>query len=217
MNTKWSQQAWEAALPVYEAITKSAFISELIDGTLSLARFIFYLRQDARYIDVYSRVLAHIASRVPTTDMLESFLSFAADGVAVEKYMHASYLEGLGAAEEMSPACLLYTSFLQSKTLAPVEVEAAAILPCFWVYWAIGKYITGKVASTDAHPYGTWIATYSDPAFDTSNARAIEICDELASRASDEVRQAMTDAFVEATRLEWLFWHSAYNLEKRPI
>ena len=217
MNTKWSQQAWEAALPVYEAIKKSAFIRELIDGTLGRERFIFYLRQDARYIEVYSRVLAHIASRVPSTDMLESFLSFAADGVAVEKYMHASYLEDLGPAGELSPACLLYTSFLRAQATAPVEVEAAAILPCFWVYWAIGKYITEQVQQLDGHPYATWIATYSDPAFDTSNARAIEICDTLAENASCDVRRAMTEAFVEATRLEWLFWDSAYKLEKRPV
>jgi len=50
-----------------------------------------------------------------------------------------------------------------------------------------------------------------------STTRAIEILDELAEAASPAVRAQMTEAFVNATRMEWMFWDSAYKMEKWPI
>lgn len=213
---KWSQQAWQAALPAYKAILNHPFIKGLADGSLSRERFVFYLRQDARYIDIYSRVLAHIASRAVDADMLSAFLGFAADGVAVEQAMHATYLKDCGPAEIMSPACTLYTSFLMAQQAQPVEVEAAAILPCFWVYWAVGKELLNN-AVLDGNPYRMWIETYSDPAFDISNARAIELCDRLAENSTPQMRDAMTQAFVKATQMEWMFWDSAFRKELWPV
>ena len=66
------------------------------------------------------------------------------------------------------------------------------------------------------NPYSEWIQTYSDPAFDASNDRAIAICDRLAAAASPAVREQMTQIFVECTRMEWLFWHGAYADIKWP-
>ena len=97
-----------------------------------------------------------------------------------------------------------------------VAVEAAAILPCFWVYLEVGKHIL-SIARLDGNPYADWIRAYSDPAFEASNARAIEICDQLAEAATPEVRARMTDIFLQCTRLEWLFWHSAYEDLRWPL
>lgn len=216
MTEKWSDAAWREALPYYKAILELPFITELQAGILDQSKFINYLQQDALYIDNYARVLAHIASRVPKFEQLESFLSFAGDSVFVEKAMQSTYLSEAGAAKEMSPSTKLYCSVLSAQATAPVEVEAAAILPCFWVYWAVGKHLT-ETAKREGNPFEAWIATYSDPAFDVSNARAIEICDELAEAAGPDVRRAMTDIFVLCVKLEWMFWNSAYNMEKWEI
>lgn len=216
MTKKWSETAWEAALPTYKAILELPFVKGLADGTLDMDKFIFYLRQDAMYINNYSRVLASIASRVHDKDLTETFLHYALDGVFVEKAMHETYLSKYGAGPtEPSPSCLLYMSYLGARVNDSVEVQAAAILPCFWVYLMAGKHIAAT--STPDNPFAAWIATYSDPAFDESNTRCIAICDALAEKASPEIRKAMTDAFVMATKMEWMFWESAYNLEKWKI
>lgn len=215
--SKWSDEAWKAALPVYEAITRMPFIQELIAGTLPQEKFIFYLRQDDLYIGQYSRVLAHIASRAESTEMVETFLAFAKDGVDVEKFMHQSYLKDMPASVEMTPTCRLYTSTLLARQSDPLAVEAAAILPCFWVYWAVGQYILSQVKDLEDHPYRAWIETYSYEGFTESNQRAIDACDELARAATPEVRERMTEIFTLCTRLEWMFWQSAYDMEKWPI
>lgn len=206
-NPKWSDQAWAAAEHIYNAILDEPFIKELAAGTLPKEVFNRYIGQDSLYVNNYCRVLSHIASRLHDAELTEAFLGFALDGVAVEKGLHAGYISGEPA--QMSPACLLYTSLLNAQATMPVEVEAAAILPCFWVYLKVGKHIAANCASDN--PYKDWIDCYSQPEFDASNDRAIAICDRLADAASPEVRRMMTDIFVQCTRMEWLFWHGAYN------
>lgn len=212
----WSQQAWQAALPIYEQIIEMPFVRDLAAGTLTQERFRFYLGQDALYLDTYSRVLSHIASRLDDKEASEAFMRFALDGVMVEKYMHAGYLDGrMPSHDSISPSCMLYTGFLRSCGYEDVAVEAAAVLPCFWVYQQVGKTIAADCA--DGNPYRTWIDTYSDEGFERSTRLAIDICDRLAERAGESTRRAMTAAFVRAARLEYMFWHSAYQLESWPV
>lgn len=213
---KWSEEAWEAALPIYNKILEHPFICQLTDGTLGREVFNRYLRQDALYIENYSRVLADIAARLPEMSQVASFIDFAKDGVDVEREMHQSYLEGCDmSGVEKSPACLLYCSLLSAQMNSPVEITAAAILPCFRVYHEVGCYI--KRHAAQGNPYQKWIDTYDNPYFDASNSRAIEICDELAAKASPEIRRQMTALYVMATRLEWMFWDSAYYNEQWKI
>lgn len=216
-SEKWSDTAWKAAAPYYEKILQLPFIKGITDGSLPYEKFIFYLQQDELYIRSYSRVLAHIASRTETNDLTEAFLSFARDGVDVEKYMHQGYLKDIPEATEMTPTCLLYTSTLASTASRPVAVEAASILPCFRVYWAVGQYILKHTGDLTDNPYRQWIETYGDPAFTTGNQRAIDACDTLAEESTEAVRNEMTRMFVLCTKLEWMFWDSAYRQEEWPL
>ncbi|MDE6276885.1 MAG: TenA family protein [Muribaculaceae bacterium] len=212
---KWSESAWAEARHIYHAILELPFVKELADGSLSEDRFLFYIRQDSLYIENYTRVLAHIASRLPRREHIEAFLNFASEGIVVEKALHQSYLGEGHAPATSSPTTLLYTSFESSLALGPVEVEAAAILPCFWVYQRVGEVILR--CCSRPNPYSGWIDTYADPSFGAATQRAIEICDQLAAEAAPYIRARMTDAFLTATKMEWMFWHSAYNLENWKI
>lgn len=206
----WSESAWAAATPVYKKIVEMPFVRELADGTLSAERFLYYQQQDALYLDTYSRVLAHIASRLHDRNQCEDFLRFALDGIMVERLLHANYLQGnMPDENQMSDTCRLYTSWLRSCGYDDVAVECAAVLPCFWVYQQVGKSIIDR--ATPDNPYSQWIATYADEGFERSTRRAIEICNQLAEQAGETTRRAMTDAFVTATRMEYLFWEAAYK------
>ncbi|MCM1022088.1 MAG: TenA family protein [Muribaculum sp.] len=212
----WSEKAWEAASSIYEAILQQPFIKQLAQGSLERDKFLFYLRQDALYIDNYAKVLAHIASRLTNRSHVASFVKFAQDGIDVEKAMHESFLAGVRPDKtDISPSCMLYTSVLSAQANAPVEVEAAAVLPCFWVYQKVGQTIVSN--STPHNPYKMWIDTYADPMFEQSTLKAIAICDELADAAGEATSQAMTEIFKLCTKMEWLFWNSAWNLEKWEI
>ena len=127
--SRWSDRAWEAAAPTFRRILEHPFVHELTAGTLPAEKFRFYIRQDALYLDGYARRLAHIAARLPRKEQTETFLHFALEGIEVERALHAQFLDGgHPSPEEISPACLLYTSVLDAQATAPVEVEAAAVL-----------------------------------------------------------------------------------------
>lgn len=212
----WSAQAWRSVEEIYARTVAHPFVKELAAGTLDEACFRRYLQQDALYLREYSRVLAHVATRLADTSQAAAFVAFAADGVAVEQALHESFLHGCHAGE-MSPACTLYTSVLKSCAYEPVEVEAAAVLPCFWVYQRVGKHILSLQSDAAANPYRRWIETYADPAFAASTRRAIGICDELAAASTESMRERMTAVFKQCARLEWMFWDSAYTMEQWKI
>lgn len=213
---KWSRHAWMLAGEVYDEILRHPFIQELASGTLLEEKFLFYLAQDSYYLDSYCRVLCHIASRLPEQSQTEAFIRFASDGVAVEKALHGSFLAG-HSMPDMSPTCLAYTSFEKSMAYEPVEVEAASILPCFWVYQKVGEHILRLGGDLNGNPYARWIETYGDEYFAEATTEAIAICDRLADDSTDGVRARMAQVFIDATRLELAFWDSAYRLEKWKV
>ena len=154
----WSQEAWTRSLPVYERILQLPFLQRLAEGTLPRACFNHYIGQDALYLNEYSRVLAHIASRVPSPELMDTFLRFARDGVMVEKSLHALFVDGTP--DQMSDTCLHYTSLLKAQAREDVAVECAAILPCFWIYREVGRHIIAA-ARMEGNPYAAWIRTYA--------------------------------------------------------
>lgn len=213
---KWSDEAWQAAEAVYRQILEQPFVRELAAGTLDRERFMFYISQDSLYVANYVKVLTHVAARLPRQAQMRDFLEYASDGIAIEEALHEFYLKGRDLSElRPTPTCLLYNSYESSKALAPVEVEAASVLPCFWVYQKVGESILARCSKEN--PYYHWIETYGDEAFARSVVRAIDICDELAEATTPEIRRQMTEAFVTATRMEWMFWDSAYRLESWPV
>lgn len=216
-HKKWSEKAWEAAYPVYQKILEQPFIKELAAGTLSKEVFEFYLKQDDLYLAEYGRMLAGLASRMNKSEHAEAFMHFTKETMDVEKGMHDSFLKGLPKAKEASPSCRLYTSFLLNTLYTkPIEVAVAAVLPCFWVYEQVGNHVL-RIQSGDNNPYQEWIDTYGGEEFVQSTRLALSIGDELAEQCTEKQQEAMTEAYVMCTRMEWQFWQSAYELEQWRI
>ena len=97
---------------------------------------------------------------------------------------------------------------------------AAAVLPCYWLYAAVGSALTQKarVAGLDPHPYGDWLATYDAPDFQLATERARDIVDRAASAADPVTRQRMRDAFMRACELELRFFaEPVRRAEARPF
>ncbi|SES17731.1 TenA family protein [Pedobacter rhizosphaerae] len=216
---KWSDQAWETVNSVYEQIIAMPFNQELSDGTLSPDKFVFYLAQDAFYLLEFGKALSAISSRLKSADQVLAFANFSSGAILAERALHESYFVELGLPHEIvaTPTTLLYTNYLLNQAAyANVEVAAAAVLPCFWIYKKVGDYIF-SIQKGSNNPYKRWIDMYAGEAFAKSVKLAIDITDELAEKAGKQTRIDMITAFEQATKLEWMFWDSAYNLEKWKI
>ncbi|MDR0588808.1 MAG: TenA family protein [Burkholderiales bacterium] len=210
---QWSTRVWQETLPVYRRILAHPFLLELQNGTLSRDRFLFYIHQDAIYLNAFGKALSVIAAKLSRPEHSEAFLGFAKDCIAVERALHQSYTgDASHAGIAASPSCLLYTSYvLRCAYESSTAVAAAAVLPCFWIYREVGHALTQT--KTPDNPYQSWLDTYGGASFDLAVKTAISICDTLAQNTSNEERAAMSDAFILCAKMEWLFWDSAYRQE----
>ena len=218
----FSDDAWRQITPLYGSILGLPFNQELAEGTLSRERFTFYMLQDAFYLTYFARALAVTAARAPDNDALIQFASSAREAIVVERALHESFFQRFGvsaaeaAATEPSPTCSHYTHYLLALAHnAPYEVAVAGLLPCFWIYCEVGKHLL-RIARPD-NPYQAWIDTYADESFAEGVRKVIAISDEVAGAASPTVRDGMMRAFVRASQLEWMFWDSAWRLERWPL
>lgn len=211
--THFSAQAWAHTLPIYESILKHEFISELTLGCLEKTKFHYYIQQDALYLADFGKALALLAVKSDTQEDVLQFLQFAQGAIVVEKALHENYFKTfqIEGTTQKAPACFAYTHFLLSTTaLQSIEIGAAAVLPCFWIYREVGKYIW-KAALPD-NPYQQWIDTYAGDEFDVLVTKMIEITNRLAAQTTETIRQQMMMAFEHSSRLEWAFWNDAYTL-----
>jgi len=218
----FSREAWRRNATAYETIRTMPFNAELAAGTLSEARFKHYITQDAHYLVGFGRALTLAAAKAPNPDRLIQFAKSAEGAIVVERALHGSFFERYGISPQvfndtpLTPACHHYVSFLIAAAYAePYEVLLGALLPCFWIYAEVGRDIHARAAP--ANPYQAWIDTYAGEQFHAAVNAMIEATDEAAAGASATLRERMHRAFMRATQLEWIFWDSAYRLERWPV
>ena len=89
----WSDSAWKTIEPIYDKIIEMPFITELMNGTLPLEKFQYYMVQDAFYLDQFGRALAIIGARVDNVEDSLAYIKFAEGAIVVEKALHESYFE----------------------------------------------------------------------------------------------------------------------------
>jgi len=209
---KLSEIAWDKSEKMVHAIKEHSFNKELALGTLAIDKFAYYIEQDSLYLQSFTKSLAFITARAPIK-FTKDFLFFAEEAIVTEQEMVHNFFSqafDLKKTNQLTPATIGYTSYLLHICCsAPIEVAIASILPCFWVYKEVGSSIAKNVDSSNR--YFRWIQTYSEEKFIKSVERAIDIFDEVAETASDDIREQMIDAFYKSTVFEWHFFNDSFN------
>ncbi|MEX2568636.1 MAG: TenA family protein [Cyclobacteriaceae bacterium] len=216
----WSEKALKRINPLYRQILQLPFNQELMLGVLPLEKFRFYLAQDAYYLVEFGKTLSTISGRMKTPEGVLAFAEFARGAIVVEKALHENFFLdfGLPNSYSPSPSCLLYTNYIRNQAAYEnLATAMAAVLPCFCIYKKVGDHIYAHQNKVAKNPYQRWIETYSGEEFGSSVQKAITITNELALIAGTHGRDAMFEAFEMASKLEWLFWESAYNMEKWKV
>ena len=211
---RFTEHLWSHIRPLYDTILDHPFIRELAAGTLPVETFIFYMKQDVLYLVDFTRALSLAAARSSDVDAMKAFLEFASGAVVVERALHETYFKQYDVTldVEKAPACFAYTNYLLATSLLRSHAESiAALLPCFWIYREVGMHV--YETTRPGNGYIDWINTYAGKEFHESVERAIAITDRVAAEATAAQRDDMVNAFETSSRLEWLFWDSAYRRE----
>src|SRR5881397_1082233 len=183
----FTDELWDAIEAIYAAILKHPFLTGLTDGSLARESFRFYAVQDALYLRDFARALSLAAARAPRDEWIIMFNEHAAGALRVERALHESFFRefelgpGDVAATPLAPTNLAYTSYLLAVAYAAPFWEAlAALLPCYWIYWEVGKELE-RLGSPDPL-YARWIGTYASKEFGSVVGAVLDAANEVAAR-----------------------------------
>jgi thiaminase (transcriptional activator TenA) len=218
----FTNELWDSITSIYYEILAHPFLRGLTDGTLTEERFRFYVLQDAVYLREYARALSLAGVRSPDESALVMFNEHSAGAITVERSLHEGFLKDLGVtlekaeATEASPTTLAYTSFLlRTATLGDYPEVLGAVLPCYWIYWEVGKALLKR--SSPNPMYREWIDTYGSEEFGALVEAVLDLTDKVCEDLNPAQKARVTRAFVTTSRYEWMFWDAAWGLEGWPV
>ena len=218
----FTTELWTAIRPIYAEILRHPFIAGLTDGSLPRESFQFYAVQDALYLRDFARALAIASARAPREDWIIMFAEHAAGALRVERSLHESFFADFGvkpdhvARTPLAPTNLAYTSYLLAVAYgAPFHEALAALLPCYWIYWEVGKEL--ERAGSGDPLYARWIGTYASAEFGGVVRAVLDATDAVAAALGEGERAAMRRHFVTTSRYEWMFWEMGYRREAWPL
>ncbi len=218
----FTDELWKSIAPIYAAILSHPFVAGLTDGSLPRDRFRFYAVQDALYLRDFARSLSLAAARAPRDEWIIMFNEHAAGALRVERALHESFFAEFGMtpadvdATPLAPTNVAYTSYLIATAYgSPFHEAVAALLPCYWIYWEVGKALE-RAGSPDPL-YTRWIGTYASTEFGDVVRAVLAATDEMAAALSVAAREAMRRHFVTTSRYEWMFWEMGFVRESWPV
>ncbi|MFP3044583.1 MAG: thiaminase II [Thermocladium sp.] len=207
-------ELWASIKDIYNSIINHPFIKGLVDGSLEEDKFKFYIVQDHLYLREFSRAVALASAKARNEREQSLFASHITDALNVERNLHGRYLSlwGIDIDEyRMSPTNLAYTSYLLSTAYSrPYHEVLAALLPCYWIYMEVGKELMKHGSPNKL--YNEWINTYGGDAYEAGVRAVLNIVDSMELTKEEKIN-ALTK-FRIASIYEYMFWDSAYRMEK---
>jgi Putative transcription activator len=212
-----SERLWASISDIYYSILNHPFIKGLIDGTLEEEKFKYYIIQDFIYLNEFSKALAILSSKSENVEESLLFASHVQEVIKVESSLHEYFIKywNLNLNEYYpSPTNLLYTSFLVSTvSMRPYYEGVASVLPCYWIYMEVGKSLIKQGSNNEL--YKRWIETYAGEEYEKGVKEVIKIVDGFKLTRDQEYN--VFKNFRMTAIFEYMFWDSAYKLEKFPF
>ena len=217
-----STELRRAADPVWQAQREHPFLRGIADGTLTLERFSFYVRQDYLFLVEYARLLALGTARAPDLATMTRFSELTTEILTTEMDLHRSFAAELGIstaeleAESPAPTTQGYADFLVRTAAQGDFAElAAALLPCMWGYAELGQGLAAEGRSPDER-YARWVDMYASPEFAELADWCRALVDRLGAGLPGEGQARLQRAFLTSSRYELAFWEMAWTGERWP-
>lgn len=212
----FSQELFTRIERIYSHILQHPFVVGLTDGTLDADAFRFYAIQDALYLRDFARGLSLLAAKSPGDETAVMFNDHAKNAIVVERALHGSFFTEWQLSPEevyatpMAPNNVLYTSYLLRVAYErPFHEGLGAFLPCYWIYWEVGKELERRGAPVPI--YQRWIDTYAGEEFAEVVQQVIALTDTVAATLTAEERERLAEHFVMTSRFEYMFWDMGYR------
>jgi thiaminase/transcriptional activator TenA len=219
----FTDQLIKIAEPYIQAEVKKPFLLEMLDGTLPLEKFKYYIKVDYPYLFDFSHILAigiYKADDLETMKLMVSLL----DANMREMGLHESYVKKFGisskelTAQQMGPVKYSYTRHELATGQRGLGGELLAVLmPCMWGYAEIARRLT-KIKKVDPkNPYKDWFDFYTSKDYVNEGKECIKLIDSLVSEYSQAQRKRIEEGFIRSCYFEVACWDAYYSQENWKI
>lgn len=202
-----SEQLWADNADLAEECLRHPFVRGIANGDLEREQFVFYVEQDANFLESFARAYALAFVKARNRETMAAIRELL-DGVFEELQLHEGYARQWGARLEAEPsaATLAYTDFLLRVAWSePVGHILAAMTPCMRLYAHLGQKLAPQVEPDSA--YKEWVETYSDPDFEALAVRMEALLD-----GHEDGSDAIARHYGTAMRREYDFFDQALEV-----
>lgn len=215
----FTDQIQEAAMPLWQRSFVHPFIQELTQGTLPLSTFRYYLIQDYFYLknfcDLHGEIAAQSQVEAERNALLAGERTLNHGEVAIRQGMFKTLKIEKAEVNQLgiAPTCYNYVNHMRAALAADgPEVGIAALLPCYWLYHAVGLHL--QAHGSPVALYQQWIDNYIDNDYVQAVDRMLDLVNQGAQRVDSTTRDQMAEAFVRSSAYELQFWEMAYQKEQ---
>jgi len=212
----FTDDLWREAEPIFRKTLDHPFLKGVEDGSLPRERFRYYMRQDALYLGQFGAALKSLAARTPNPDYQIFFTKGSQNAINTEAALHRRHFTADELKQtEMAPTNVAYVNHMIATAAQGSFAEGvAAVLPCYWIYWEVGRELKRRGARSPDAEYQRWIDQYSADAFGASVKKIRAIMDAEAARLSPAQRAKVKGIFLRGVRYEYMFWDMAWRQEQ---
>ena len=220
----YSDDLRQTGAKIWATEKQHPFVTGIGDGSLSLDRFRYYMRQDYVFLIDFCRAISLAVAKARSVEDMGWFARLLHETLNTEMALHISFCEDFGISEEelkgttASPTTLAYTRHpLQTAYTGSVGDIATSILPCSWGYCEIGQMLQNKGAPANQPLYSRWIEMYSSQEFAELADWLRSFIDRMASECGAHELARMEKTFLVSSQYEYMFWDAAYKMETWPV
>ncbi|KGA98487.1 thiaminase [Alkalihalobacillus alcalophilus ATCC 27647 = CGMCC 1.3604] len=221
---KLSERLYEKAQPIWEQSHSHPFVQGIGNGTLDIEKFKFFMCQDYLYLIDYARLFALGSLKAHNLETMQTFAKMLHVTLDEEMSLHRAYAKRLGISKEEleatkpAPTTLAYSSYmLNIAQRGSLKELLAAVMPCAWSYYEIGKKLSETPGAMEHVWYGEWVTMYQSPEFGEVAEWQIDLLDQLTESSSEEELLELEEIFLTTSRFEYMFWDMSYQQAMWPL
>ena len=144
-----SKSFWKSATDIIKATEKHEFLTKMVNGSLPIENFKYYIIQDSLYLADFADGLYRLARTpdIPKEDK-NRLEKFAVDAREAEMSLHNGFFKKWNVdakdAKAMPNTVLYCSNMLRVVSTRCYAEGLAALLPCFWIYMHMVRLNTAK-------------------------------------------------------------------------
>lgn len=216
----FSRSLKERTKDVWEDCYNHPFVQKIGSGELEKDKFMFYLKQDYKYLLEYSKIFAMGVLKSPDEKTMQYFTN-SQKSTLDEMNLHRSYMESYGITLEEANNTIpsLFNKAYTSNMLAVGQTEGlaefmAALLPCPLSYYDYACRLKEDFKDKlEGNYYRDWIQSYANPEFEESFEWFFSTMDRLCENKTEKELEHITNIFRSSVEFEYLFWDMSYKCQ----